>query len=167
MLQILAIDLGTETLPALALGREPAEPGLMDRPPRHRAAGRHRPAACCSAPGAARRGLRGPGDGRVLLRPVAGRLAARATRPAPAPRCTTPTCRPPPATFAGIVACQIGTAFAARTDHASLRTVGLFTNPLLLCGIAFEVVFTAAVVWLPAAAAHLRHGTPCPSTSSR
>ena len=30
MLQILAIDLGTETLPALALGREPAEPGIME-----------------------------------------------------------------------------------------------------------------------------------------
>ena len=35
VLQILAIDLGTEILPALALGREPAEPGLMERPPRH------------------------------------------------------------------------------------------------------------------------------------
>ena len=35
-LQILAIDLGTETLPALALGREPAEPGILDRPPRPR-----------------------------------------------------------------------------------------------------------------------------------
>ncbi len=34
VLQILAIDLGTETLPALALGREAAEPGLMARPPR-------------------------------------------------------------------------------------------------------------------------------------
>lgn len=34
VMQILAIDLGTETLPALALGREPAEPGLMARPPR-------------------------------------------------------------------------------------------------------------------------------------
>src|SRR6187455_2982201 len=39
VLQILAIDLGTETLPALALGREPAEPGAMDRPPRPRGAG--------------------------------------------------------------------------------------------------------------------------------
>jgi magnesium-transporting ATPase (P-type) len=36
VLQILAIDLGTEILPALALGREPAEPGLMERPPRRR-----------------------------------------------------------------------------------------------------------------------------------
>lgn len=34
VLQILAIDLGTETLPALALGRERAEPGVMSRPPR-------------------------------------------------------------------------------------------------------------------------------------
>jgi magnesium-transporting ATPase (P-type) len=33
VMQILAIDLGTDTLPALALSREPAEPGLMDRPP--------------------------------------------------------------------------------------------------------------------------------------
>lgn len=39
VLQILAIDLGTETLPALALGREPAEPGTMSRPPRPRTAG--------------------------------------------------------------------------------------------------------------------------------
>ena len=36
VLQILAIDLGTEVLPALALGREPAEPGIMERAPRKR-----------------------------------------------------------------------------------------------------------------------------------
>ena len=34
--KILIIDLGTETLPALALGREKSEPGLMERPPRRR-----------------------------------------------------------------------------------------------------------------------------------
>ena len=34
VLQLLAFDVGTETLPALALGREPAEPGIMQRPPR-------------------------------------------------------------------------------------------------------------------------------------
>ncbi|MFE7754428.1 cation transporting ATPase C-terminal domain-containing protein [Streptomyces sp. NPDC057429] len=36
VLQILAIDLGTETLPALALGRERSEPGIMQRLPRPR-----------------------------------------------------------------------------------------------------------------------------------
>jgi hypothetical protein len=39
VMQILAIDLGTDTLPALALSREPAESGLMDRPPRPRRQG--------------------------------------------------------------------------------------------------------------------------------
>jgi magnesium-transporting ATPase (P-type) len=38
-MQILAIDLGTEILPALALGQERAEPGLMERPPRRRSDG--------------------------------------------------------------------------------------------------------------------------------
>lgn len=48
------------------------------------------------------------------------------------------------------MACQIGTAFAARTGHASLRSVGLLTNRLLLWGIAFEIVFAAVVVtWSP------------------
>jgi magnesium-transporting ATPase (P-type) len=52
-------------------------------------------------------------------------------------------------TFLGIVACQIGTAFAARTEHASLRSVGLLTNRLLLWGIAFEIAFAAAIVTVP------------------
>jgi magnesium-transporting ATPase (P-type) len=52
-------------------------------------------------------------------------------------------------TFVGIVACQIGTAFAARTDQASLRSIGLFSNRMLLAGIAFETVFTAALIYLP------------------
>lgn len=53
-------------------------------------------------------------------------------------------------TFLGIVACQIGTAFAARTQTAPLRAVGLFTNRLLLWGVLFEVAFAAALVTVPA-----------------
>lgn len=34
-------------------------------------------------------------------------------------------------TFLGIVACQIGAAFAARTQTASLREVGVANNRLL------------------------------------
>jgi magnesium-transporting ATPase (P-type) len=52
-------------------------------------------------------------------------------------------------TFLGIVACQIGTAFAARTERVSLREAGVTTNRLLLWGIAFEVAFAAAVVAAP------------------
>jgi magnesium-transporting ATPase (P-type) len=53
-------------------------------------------------------------------------------------------------TFAGIVACQVGTAVAARTDYASLRSIGVFSNRLLLVGIAFELVFAAALIYIPA-----------------
>ena len=52
-------------------------------------------------------------------------------------------------TFAGIVACQVGTAMAARTDRVSLRSVGVLSNRLLLGGIAFELALTAAVIYLP------------------
>ncbi|MFJ3405938.1 cation transporting ATPase C-terminal domain-containing protein [Promicromonospora sp. NPDC090134] len=38
-------------------------------------------------------------------------------------------------TFLGIVACQIGTGLASRTQFASLRSIGLFSNRLLLWGI--------------------------------
>ena len=148
VLQILAIDLGTETLPALALGREPAEPGLMDRPPRPKGEGVIQPAMLYRAwvfLGLLSAGLVIGGYFFVLTR--AGWHAGAAVGAHRAlhhayQQATTMT-------FLGIVACQIGTAFAARTDRASLREVGLTTNPLLLWGIAFEIAFSASVVTLP------------------
>jgi len=49
----------------------------------------------------------------------------------------------------GIVAAQIGAAMAARTQHASLRAVGVVTNRLLPWGVAWEIVFAAALVSVP------------------
>src|SRR3954470_23031553 len=51
-------------------------------------------------------------------------------------------------TFAGIVACQVGAGVATRTIRASLRQIGLLSNRLLLYGIAFELAFAAALVYL-------------------
>jgi magnesium-transporting ATPase (P-type) len=148
VLQILAIDLGTETLPALALGREPAEPGLMNRPPRPRTTGvidRKLLLRAWLLLGGVSAALVMGGYLYTLWR--AGWHPGDPTGPGAALhhaylQATT-------ITFAGIVACQIGTAFAARTDRASLFTIGLLTNPLLLWGILFELVFTAAVIYAP------------------
>ena len=52
-------------------------------------------------------------------------------------------------TWAGIVACQMGAAFAVRTSRASLRQVGVFSNPHLLRGVAFAMLFAAAIIYLP------------------
>ncbi|MEV4847533.1 cation-transporting P-type ATPase [Micromonospora matsumotoense] len=149
VLQILAIDLGTETLPALALGREPAEPGLMDRAPRPRTTGVIDRALLLRAwllLGGVSAALVMGGFLYTLTR--AGWQLGDPTGPGTALhhaylQATT-------VTFAGIVACQIGTAFAARTDRESLFTIGLLSNPLLLWGILFELVFTAAVIYVPA-----------------
>ncbi|MFC7259218.1 cation transporting ATPase C-terminal domain-containing protein [Streptomyces lutosisoli] len=52
-------------------------------------------------------------------------------------------------TFLGMIAGQICTAFAARTEHASLRSIGVFTNPLLLWGILFELTLAAVFIYTP------------------
>jgi magnesium-transporting ATPase (P-type) len=44
-------------------------------------------------------------------------------------------------TWAGIVAGQIGAGFATRTNSASLREIGVFSNRYLLRGVVFELVF--------------------------
>jgi len=147
VMQILAIDLGTETLPALALGRERAEPGLMDRPPRQR----HQNVIDAQMLARAWGVLGGVSALLVMLiflvtlRHGGWHLGADVSA---GPlhhvwqQATTMS-------FLGIVACQIGTAMAARTQHASLLQVGVFTNRLLLWGLVYEIVFAAAVVIVP------------------
>ncbi|VXC12102.1 cation-transporting P-type ATPase [Aeromicrobium sp. 9AM] len=147
-MQILAVDLGTETLPALALGRENAEPGTMRRPPRPKA--EH----------IITRGL--------LLRSwgLLGLVSAVLTSSAfllhlklggwspgdgtgPGSELHTTYLEATSITFLGIVLCQVGTAFAARTERASLRDIGVFSNRPLLWGIGFELAVAAAVIYAP------------------
>jgi calcium-translocating P-type ATPase len=148
VVQILAIDLGTETLPALALGREPAEPGLMDRPPRPRREGVIRGEMLLRA-----WGLLGLVSGLLVLGGFLLTLLRAGWQPGDPVGAGSPFhhayLQATTMSFLGIVACQLGTAFAARTQRASLRSVGLFSNRLLLWGIAFEVLFSLALVYLP------------------
>jgi calcium-translocating P-type ATPase len=148
VLAILAIDLGTETLPALALGREPAEPGLMELPPRSRHEGVIRPAMLVRAwvfLGSLSAGQALGGFFFVLVgagwHPGAPTGTGTALHHAYLQATTM--------TFLGIVVCQIGTAFAARTERAALPTVGVLTNRLLLWGIIFELAVAAALVSVP------------------
>jgi magnesium-transporting ATPase (P-type) len=145
-LLILAIDLGTETLPALALAREPAEPGVMDQPPRSRTDGvitRSMLIRAWAFLGTISAALVLGGFFFVLLR--AG------WRPGEATASGSPLhhayLQATTMTFLGIVACQIGTLFAARTNWASLRSVGVFSNPLVLAGVAFEIACSAALIY--------------------
>ena len=148
VMQILAIDLGTDTLPALALAREPSEPGIMRRPPRKRSRGvidRALLARAWGFLGVIAAALVMGGYFLALTR--AGWHPGDPTGPGTAlhhayQQATTTA-------WLGIVACQIGAAFAARTDHASLREVGLFSNRPLLGAIGVSLLFAALVVYLP------------------
>ena len=74
-----------------------------------------------------------------------------------APATETALRRSPWTTESGVTAAgQLGQVVAmtgdgvARTDHASLRSVGLFTNRALLAGIGFSLLFAAVLIHLPA-----------------
>ncbi len=148
VLQLLAFDVGTETLPALALGREPAEPGIMDRPPRPSGQGVISRAMLLRAwlfLGLIAACLQMGAFFYVLIR--AGWHPGAATGPGSSLhhaylQATTMT-------FLSMVVAQIGTAFAARTERASLRSVGVLSNPLLLAGIGLELVLAAAIIYFP------------------
>lgn len=148
VLQILAIDLGTDTLPAQALGRERAEPGLMERPPHQQS--------------------EGIVDARTLLRAwvllggvsafiVMGGFFFTLLRAGWTPGAPLPSGSPlqeayvaaTTMTFLGIVMCQIGAGLAARTERVSLLQVGVFSNRLLLFGILVEVVIAVLIVEVP------------------
>jgi magnesium-transporting ATPase (P-type) len=135
-------------MPALALGREPAEPGLMRRPPRPRSQSVIQPPMLLRAwlfLGAIGAALAMGGFFVVLLH--AGWSPGDPTGKGDPlhhayMQATTMT-------FLGMVMGQVGTAFAARTERASLRSVGVFSNRLLLWGIAFELLLTALLIYVP------------------
>ncbi len=148
IMQLLAFDVGTETLPALALGREAAEPGIMDRPPRPRSASIITRAmllrawlflgliAAALQMGAffyvlTRAGWH-PGDDVGAGTPLHHGYQQATTM-----------------TFLSMVVAQIGTAFAARTERASLFSIGVLSNRLLLWGVAFELVLAAMLIYVP------------------
>jgi magnesium-transporting ATPase (P-type) len=149
VLQLLAFDVGTETLPALALGRERAEAGIMERAPRARSQSiitRSMLArswlflgliAAALSMGAyfyvLRKGGWHPNDPVKQGDPLHHTYLQATTM-----------------TFLSMVVAQIGTAFASRTEHASLRSIGVFSNRLLLWGIAFELALAAVLVYVPA-----------------
>ncbi len=148
VMQILAIDLGTEVLPALALGRERAEPGLMDRRPRTRHEGVIDRAMLVRA-----WVFVGLIEAILVLAGFFFVLVRAGWQPGDPVRSGDPLhdayLQATAMTFAGIVACQVGTAFAARTEKTSLRSLGFFSNRFLLWAIASELVFAAALIYVP------------------
>jgi len=144
VMQVLAIDLGTDILPALALAMEPPEPGIMRRPPRKRSERLLNRATILRVYlwlGLLESGLV---LGGYLFAMWCGGWRPGQPMPAGGPVYLAATTM----TLAGIVACQAGNVLSCRSSTQPIWRLGLTTNPMVLAGIALELVLLAALIYV-------------------
>jgi len=146
IMQILAVDLGTDMVPALALGAEPPEAGIMDRPPRSLKEHIIDRALLLRA-----YGYLGMIQGAIAMiafyfvywvngywgkwidLPDSGYLYRAATA----------------MTLGSVVATQIGNLFAQRSVNSSVFRMRLFNNRLIWVGIAVELTLVFVLTYVP------------------
>jgi magnesium-transporting ATPase (P-type) len=157
ILQILAIDLGTDLLPALALGAEPPEPGIMNHPPRspqQKLLNRSLLLRAYGFLGAIEAVLSllgffivwwAHGYGLAEMQQATARILSRTADPAVMAIYRQSTT----VALAAIVACQVGNIFACRSERASVLRLSWFDNRLIWVGIAAEVVLLCGLIYLP------------------
>lgn len=168
--QILAIDMGTDILPALALGMEKPEPAVMKRKPRRRDhplidtklilrsflwLGLIEAALCYSGFYFVYTFL---GDGLILNVPWlkgvvdSGLLPPLWAMPKDYVHAVAIT------TFhAGVVTAQIGNAFASRSERELGHHLGWFSNPLLWLGVIFETFLIFLLIYARPLAEAFQH----------
>jgi P-type Ca2+ transporter type 2C len=142
---VLAIDLGTDIVPAIGLGTERAESGTMARPPR--------PRSERLLNGAVLRRVFGWVGPLVAVAGMASFLFAYALagwRPGESLADTgTLYLQATTMTMAGIVMAQIGAGLGWRSNRSSLASIGFLSNRLLLIGIAVELAMIAILAYTP------------------
>lgn len=146
VMPILSVDLGTDLVPALALGSEPPEPGIMDKPPRNLKEhvitrslllksylwlGPIQSIAVMSAfffqywtHGYWGQIFDLPAEGPIYHSAVGMALAA-------------------------VVTTQIGNVLAHRTERSSIFSIGFFSNRMIWIGIASELIIILIIIYVP------------------
>jgi sodium/potassium-transporting ATPase subunit alpha len=145
IMQILAVDLGTDMLPALALGTEKPTPSVMKQPPRSRDErlldfsvifraylflGPIEAVACMFGFFSVLYG--GGWNWGTMLQPD-NVVYMQATT----------------ACLTAIIITQIGNVFACRSSKESVLGLGFFTNRMIFSGIAFEILLQLFIVYHP------------------
>jgi magnesium-transporting ATPase (P-type) len=153
VLQVLALDIGTDLLPALALGAEPPRPGLLDGPPTtghiidrpllRRAFGRF-----------------GPTEAVVEIAAFVLTFVAWGWRPGDSFPTGAPLYAASGAAFTAVVFGQMATALACRSTHRWVGATGFSGNRLLAGAIGVELVALVAFLTVPPLADLLDHQPP-------
>jgi magnesium-transporting ATPase (P-type) len=145
VMQILAIDLGTDTLPALALGMGPSESDVMDRPPRAR---KERLLNF----GVIWRGyiFLGLIEAVLVISGYFWVLFAGGWQLGQSLSFSDPIyLEATTMVFAGIVTSQIGNLLGCQTTRTSTFKVGVFKNKWIIRGILFEIAVVLSIVYIP------------------
>ena len=145
IIQVLGVDLGTDMLPALALGAEKPAPGVMSRPPRSRkdrllpwwllirvyfCLGLMESVTAMSA-------------FFFVLISAGWHYGQELGRLDPLYLQATTAC------FAGVVLTQAVNVFLCRSDRASTFSFGLLENPWILWGVGVELLLLLGIVYTP------------------
>jgi magnesium-transporting ATPase (P-type) len=155
VLQVLALDIGTDMLPALALGVEPPSPRLM------RGRDRSHPLITRSLLTRAF-GVLGPVEAVVSLTGFTAVLLAGGWQWGE---------QPPPSllaiasgtAFATIASAQIANAFACRSETVPAWSLPPFANPALVLAVAVDIVLVVCFFGVPALADLLGGAWPSPT----
>jgi magnesium-transporting ATPase (P-type) len=171
VMQILAIDLGTDLFPALALGMEKPEPDIMKRPPRRRMQplverglllraflwlGLIEAALCYT-------GFfliyAASGNATLSGLPLLGSLSIPTVLNIPAAQVALLAVT---VFHAGVVTSQVGNVFACRTEKGRGRHLGWLSNRFILGGVAIELVIILSLIYIPPLAMIFDH-VPLPA----
>ncbi len=144
VIQILAIDLGTDMVPAIALGTEPPEVDVMERPPRPRKE------RMLNIPTLLRSyGFIGPVEaaagilGYWVVLMEGGWVRGMDLLPSdPLYIKATTMC------LAAIIICQIANGFQCRSMRNSVFKIGFFKNKHIFLGIATEILLILAFAYI-------------------
>lgn len=144
VMQILAIDLGTDMIPALGLGVEEAEDGIMERPPR-------RPTDRLLNKGLLIKAFIWYGFLEAAIAmgaffftyAIGGGLSGHLASSGQLYQQATTM------TLGAIIFCQLGMVMNTRTEKASIFKVKLFSNKVVNFGMMFEIFLFCLLAYLP------------------
>jgi magnesium-transporting ATPase (P-type) len=153
VLQILCLDIGTDLLPALALGAEPPTERALRRPPE----GRHLIDGVL-----VRRvfGVLGPAEAAVEMSAFVTALVVAGWRPGSSFPTGNALLAASGAAFAAVVFGQMANAFACRSATVPPWRLGWGTNRLLVGAVAVELAALAGFLLVPAVAGLLEQAFP-------
>jgi len=144
--QVLAVDLGTDMIPALGLGADRPHADVMDLPPRPRSE------RLLSLPLLLRSYLfLGIAEAAVAMGGFFLYLYSQGWAWGTHLDWSSPLYKEATTvTLAGIVLAQVANVFACRSDRLSVTKLGWFSNPLILWGIAIELAILVVITYTPA-----------------